>query len=102
MPSKIAAKRRYAEQRPPTTPPHVSLKTLRTALNLSLQEVAARIGDITGAEPSKGTLSAIETGKRGAGMTMLSALERAYGIEPGAISTTYRPRSTPRGEDGAQ
>lgn len=95
MPSKIAATRRYKPERQPKTPPHVSLKALREALGLSLPDVARRIADITGTEPSKGTLSAIENGQRGAGLTMLAALERAYNITPGSITTTYKPRVTP-------
>lgn len=101
MPSKIAATRRTAENRQPKTPPHISLKTLREALNLSLQEVAHRVADITGSEPSKGTLSAIENGQRGAGLTMLAALERAYNITPGTITTTYKPRIAPGADDSA-
>lgn len=41
---------------------------------------------------TKGALSAIETGLRGASAHTLRALEHAYGLQRGAIVTTYEPR----------
>ena len=95
MDSRVAAKRRYSQQRRKTTPPHVSLKTLRVALGLTLHEVTLRVEEITGDRPTKGALSAIENGHRGISAELLAALERAYNLEPGSITTTYKPRVSP-------
>lgn len=105
MSSSIAAKRRYSEQRQKQTPPHVSLKTLRVALGLTLDEVAVRVEEVTGDKPTKGALSGIENGHRGISAELLAALERALNLEPGSITTTYKPRVSPSiavdGEDAA-
>lgn len=101
MPSNIAAKRRYSQQRQKRVPPHVSLKILRTALGKSLVDVAARVEEITGDKPTKGALSAIENGHRGVSAELLTALELAYGLNPGSITTTYIPRATPHLSDEA-
>ena len=93
--SNIAARRRYSQQREKKTPPHVTLKVLRIALGKTLDEVSGRVFEITGDRPTKGALSAIENGHRGVSAELLSALEQAYGLEPGSITTTYRPRVTP-------
>ncbi|AXH49687.1 HTH DNA binding protein [Gordonia phage Frokostdame] len=77
------------------TPPHVSVKTLRTALKLTLDDVADRIEENTGDRPTRGALSAVESGLRGASVELLAAMEMAFEIEPGSITTTYQPRSTP-------
>jgi hypothetical protein len=95
MQSNIAARRRYSQQREKKTPPHVSLKTLRLALNKSQTDVTERVHEITGDKLTKGALSAIENGHRGVSAELLTALEMAYGLEPGSITTTYRPRVTP-------
>lgn len=101
MPSSIEARRRYSQQRERKTPPHVSLKTLRTALNLTLDEVSRRVEELTGDQPTKGALSAIENGHRGVSAELLDALEQALNLEPGSITTTYRPRVTPSTVDEA-
>lgn len=95
MSGSVAARRRYTQQREKRTPPHVSLKTLRVALNLTLHEVGLRVEAITGDKPTKGALSAIENGHRGISAELLTALEQAYNLEPGSITTTYKPRVSP-------
>lgn len=87
---------RYAQQapRPAKNPPHVSLTALRSAVGLSIEEVCGRIEEETGDRPSRGTVSAIENGRRGASATMLVSLARAYGLPDDAITTDYEPRST--------
>lgn len=95
MPSSVAAKRRYSQQREKVTPPHISLKTFRIALGLTLHEVTLRVEEITGDRPTKGALSGIENGHRGVSAELLAALERAYNLEPGSITTTYKPRVSP-------
>lgn len=83
--------------RPPrrtVSPPHVSLRDLRLATGMTLDDVITRIREefpeLT--PPSRGTLSAIETGARGASGHMLAALCSAYGLRPDAIVTDYEPR----------
>lgn len=95
MSSSTAAKRRYSQQRQKQTPPHISLKILRVALGLTLEEVAGRVEEITGDKPTKGALSGIENGHRGISAELLRALEQALNLEPGSITTTYKPRVTP-------
>lgn len=99
MESKVAATRRYSQQRKPKTPPHVSLRTLRLALSLTLDDIADRIEENRGDRPTRGALSAVESGLRGASAELLAALEEAYRLEPGSITTTYQPRATPSTSD---
>lgn len=94
MPSSIAGRRRYSQQRERKTPPHISLKTFRIASGKTLDDVAKRIEEITGDKPTKGALSAIENGHRGISAELLDALERAFDLDPGSITTTYKPRAT--------
>lgn len=101
MQSTSAAKRRYAQQRERRTPPHVTLKTLRLVLKKfsdgqwDLDDICDSVESITGDRPARGTISAVENGNRGVSAELLSALEQAYGLEPGSITTEYQPRSTP-------
>lgn len=102
MGSKIAAKRRYAQQRERRTPPHVTLRILRLALKAhdpagqwDLDDVCDRVEAITGDRPARGTMSAVETGVRGASTELLGALEQAYELPVGSITTAYTPRATP-------
>lgn len=92
MPSQTAH-RRYASQRPTKTPPHLSIGIFRKALKLTLEDVADRVEEITGDRPTKGALSAIENGHRGVSAELLEALEKAYDIPAGSISTDYEPRA---------
>lgn len=88
---------RYAAQRPPKTPPHVSLRCLRLATNQTLEQVAEAVTEYLGSgQPiNRGTISAIEGGHRGASRKMLEALAVVYGLEPGDITTDYAPRKAP-------
>ncbi|MGB3302651.1 MAG: helix-turn-helix transcriptional regulator [Gordonia sp. (in: high G+C Gram-positive bacteria)] len=95
MESKVAARRRYTNQRGRRTPPHVSIKVARQIAGWSLDELADRIEEATGDRPTRGALSAIENGVRGASREMLSAFEAAYGVTSGSITTDYEPRATP-------
>lgn len=89
----MANNRGRKPQREKLVPPHASLVVIRKLMHLSLDDVAARIEEITGRRPTRGALSAIENGHRGASNEMLSDLERAYGLEPGSLTTAYRPRT---------
>lgn len=84
---------RYEKQRDRRTPPHVPLGALRNGMGLTIDQVCARITeefpDLT---PTRGAISAIENGHRGASRRMLDALCAAYGLPEGAITTDYQPR----------
>lgn len=82
----------YARQRTRVTPPHVALGDLRAACGLTLDQVCERFTEATGKELTRGSLSAIENGHRGASAGVLAGLEVAYGLRSGAIDTTYEPR----------
>lgn len=88
---------KYASQpakRAPVTPPHVTLSVLRAATGLTLDAVCARIKEeCPELAPTRGALSAIERGIRGASDRMLRALEMAYGIPDGSLTTSYTPRN---------
>lgn len=87
---------RYQQQRSPRTPPHVSLRALRRASNLTLEQVAESVSEVLGPKHkvNRGSISAIESGTRGASVQMLQALEIAFGLEPGDIDTSYQPRTS--------
>jgi transcriptional regulator with XRE-family HTH domain len=77
------------------------LRTLRLALkkhtdgDWDLDDICDRVESITGDRPARGTISAVENGNRGVSAELLTALEQAYGLERGSITTEYQPRSTP-------
>ena len=74
-------------------PPHLSIADLRARLDLSLEEVCEQISTKTELrKPSRGTLSAIESGARGVSVEMLRGLETVYGLREGSLTTTYEPR----------
>lgn len=83
---------RYGDQRPRRIPPHVSLGDLRMAMGLTLDAVCERVEQESGIRPTRGAISAIENGHRGASVPLLNALEAAYGLREGSITTTYVPR----------
>lgn len=84
---------RYDNQRERRTPPHVSLSALRAAVGLTLDQVCERIHEENPhLSPTRGAISAIEHGHRGASVQMLAALCAAYGLPVGAITTDYFPR----------
>lgn len=93
----------YDRQRTKVTPPHVSLADLRTATGITQDELCKRIGELIAEErreeyvaeihnPKRGTISAIESGTRGASADMLRLIAIAYGMRPHAVVTNYRPR----------
>ncbi|QIG58415.1 HTH DNA binding protein [Mycobacterium phage Cornie] len=89
--------------RPLRTPPHVPIGALRAVADVTLEELAAGIGQIWEEEgrsdakpPSRGTLSAIESGRRGASPELLAAIEKFFHLDPGTITTAYRPRPRAR------
>lgn len=93
------SERSYEPQRPRRTPPHVSLGDLRVAIGLTLDQVIERLRQETGRSYTRGAISAIENGHRGASAQLLEALCSAYGLRAGAIRTDYEPRSQAGEED---
>lgn len=87
---------RSSTARPRKTPPHVSLRNLRRASKLSLDDVCEALTETLGLPPEKpftrGGLSAIEGGLRGPSQDVLDALAVIYGLDPGDIVTDYEPR----------
>lgn len=92
MPQPRTAKTRYDQQRPRRTPPHIALGDLRSAVGLTIDTVLDRLEEQTGRRYSRGAISAIENGHRGASADLLVQLAVAYGLRPGAIRTDYQPR----------
>lgn len=70
-------------RRPKRKPPLVSIKHLREAHGWTLDQVRYQVQEITGATDamSRGSLSAIELGHRGASIEVLGALAKIYGLE---------------------
>lgn len=83
---------RYDRQRPKQTPPHASLRDIRNALGLTLDQVIERIQEETGRSYTRGAISAIENGHRGASTQALADITLALGLREGALVTTYQPR----------
>lgn len=83
---------KYQTQRGRVTPPHVSLRTLRLACKLTLDQVCALVEEETGRQLTRGALSAIENGVRGASQDVIRGLAHAYDIRPEDIDTQYQPR----------
>lgn len=76
-------------------PPYAPLRALRQAAGLTLEQVGERIQErFPEITASRGTLSAIESGSRGVSDLMLRALEYAYGIDEGSLTTSYTPRAS--------
>ena len=74
-------------------PPHVTLSALRRAKGLTLEQVCTAFATETGKQLTRGALSAIESGLRGASAETLDGLIDAYGIDPNdKIVTDYEPR----------
>lgn len=84
----------YSGQRATKTPPHTSLRNLRRVSGLTLEQVCEAVTEIAHlSKPmTRGSLSAIESGLRGASQPILDALAIAYGLDAGDITTDYDPR----------
>jgi hypothetical protein len=82
-------KRTYPKrvERPRRTPPVAPLRCLRIAAGLKLDDVCESVTEHLRLDKpfTRGALSAIETGLRGASPEVLDALAHAYGLEPGDI-----------------
>lgn len=87
------ARSKYQSQREAKVPPHVPIKYVRIAAKLAIDDVIERIFEETGRRYTRGAISAIENGHRGASTEVLEALEIAYELPVGSISTSYVPRA---------
>lgn len=84
--------RDYA-QRDRVVPPHVSIRSLRHVSRMTLDEVCSRVNEVNPKlSLTRGGLSGIENGHRGASPAIIAALELVYDLEAGAIDTQYEPR----------
>lgn len=89
----MAAMSKYDQQRDRRNPPHLSIGDLRSVSGQTLEQVCEAVSEALGQPFTRGALSAIENGHRGASRPVLRALEVAYGLRPGALVTDYEPRS---------
>lgn len=83
----------YGNQRRRRTPPHISLGDLRAVSGKTLDQICEAVTEVLGKPFTRGALSAIENGHRGASAPVIAALEVTYGLRPGALSTNYVPRN---------
>ena len=83
-------------QREAKPPPYVPVRYVRIAAGLTLEDVSLKIAETSGRQYGKGTLSAIESGMRGASSEVLEALEVVYDLPVGSIKTEYTPRAPRR------
>lgn len=79
------------EKRQPVQPPLVTLAAHRSSHGLTQQDVCQGVKAITNKTFTKGALSAIELGHRGASAETLAALEVVLKLPPGSLRVTYEP-----------
>ncbi|MEV0367572.1 helix-turn-helix domain-containing protein [Nocardia fusca] len=72
--------------------PHISLHGARLIAGLTIEQLIDRIEAETGRRYSRGSISAVENGHRGASIELLRALEIVYGLPSDSIDTAYQPR----------
>lgn len=70
----------------------MSLGDLRSVSGKTLDQICDAVSEVLGKPFTRGALSAIENGLRGASPATLAALEVAYGLRSGALVTDYEPR----------
>lgn len=63
---------------------------------LTIDGLIERIYDLTEQRVTRGAISAIERGHRGASPDLLRAMEMAFDIRPGEIVTDYEPNPSRR------
>lgn len=83
---------KYDKQRQAKNPPHFALKHARAIAGITAEELCRRIHEEDPTQnPTRGTISLIESGARGASPRMLAAICAAYGLPPEALVTDYKP-----------
>ncbi len=96
------AKIEYDKQRQKVQAPLVPLSALRSSLGLTQTEVCKGVEAITNKTFTKGALSAIENGHRGASAETLAALEVVLRLPAGSLVVNYAPSHDRRkAEDAA-
>jgi transcriptional regulator with XRE-family HTH domain len=91
----------YSNQRAKKQPPVAGIPAIRAALGLTQIAVCERVAAITNKTFTKGALSAIEGGHRGASAETLAALETALGMPPKSLLVTYEVSHNRRKVDAA-
>ena len=81
----------YDNQRPKVAPPLIPLAAHRASHGLSQTDVCKIVSALTNKSFTKGALSAIEGGHRGASAETLAALEVALRFPPGTLVVSYAP-----------
>lgn len=90
----------YDKQRRKVQAPLVPLSALRAALGMKQAEVCNGVEAITDKSFTKGALSAIENGHRGASAETLAALETVLRLPAGSLVVNYEPSHDRRKADG--
>lgn len=88
-------------RRQPVQPPLVPLSAVRSALGLTQEALCESVAAITNKTFTKGALSAIERGHRGASAETLAALEVALRMPSGSLVVDYEPTHARRKNDVA-
>lgn len=81
----------YDRQRRKVQAPLVPLSALRASLGLTQAEVCKGVEAITDKTFTKGALSAVENGHRGASAETLAALEVVLRLPSGSLVVNYAP-----------
>lgn len=93
---RVPTKNRYLDQRRKVEPPQCSVGGIRIALRMTQEQVCEQVRAITDTSFTKGALSAIELGHRGASAATLAALEVVYGLPAGSLVVPYEPSHSRR------
>lgn len=91
----------YDKQRRKVQPPAAPLAALRSALGLTQTHVCQGVEAITNKTFTKGALSAIENGHRGASAETLAALEVVLRLPAGSLVVNYEPSHDRRKSEDA-
>lgn len=83
------------------TPPLVPLAAIRSALGLTQEALCVKVSAVTNETFTKGALSAIELGYRGASAETLAALEVALRLPAGSLVVGYQPTHARRKHEEA-
>jgi transcriptional regulator with XRE-family HTH domain len=95
------ASNKYEGQRPRLVPPRAGVGAIRNAKGMTLEQVCDRMTEQLGRTYTRGALSAIENGHRGASRAVLAALEVALDLRAGDLVTDYEPTTNTRRKDPA-
>lgn len=71
----------------------MSLRDIRLVAKMTLDQVCARVEVETGKPLTRGALSGIENGHRGASEEIIRGLAFAYGVNVEAFILDYEPKS---------